>query len=68
MTLSIRTRTETICKMYYPHHRIENPTDSDYANTKCQWCSSSEVIWLDQDAEEVECYDCGTIFFLDSAR
>lgn len=54
--------------MYYPHHRIENPTDADYANTKCQWCSSSEVIWLDQDAEEVECYDCGTIFFLDNTQ
>ena len=49
---------------YYPHHRVQYPQDSDYVDTKCANCGSSEVIWFDKQAQEVECYDCGTIDFL----
>ena len=49
---------------YYPNHRVQYPKDSDYVDTKCANCGSPEVIWFDKAAQEVECYDCGSIYFL----
>ena len=51
---------------YYPKHRIPYPKDDDYVpeGYLCDCCGSAEVIWFDKDAQEVECYDCGSMYFI----
>lgn len=51
---------------YYPNHRIPYPKDEDYVPEEhaCEHCGSLEVIWFDKDAGEVECYDCGSMYFI----
>lgn len=54
-------------RFVYPSHRIPVPTDRDYAPTTCSSCGSAEVVWTDESADECECYECGTIFFVREA-